>query len=166
MAEGTMGEVERRDEHRWLERFVGEWTYEMEASEKPGEPPAMMDRGTESARSLQGVWIVCEARSETAEGGGSATSIMTLGFDPAKEKVVGTFIGSMMPYLWIYEGSLDGDLLTLYSEGPSFTTEGAMAMYRDTIELRGDDHRVMTSSFQGEDGTWTQFMTAHYRRAG
>ncbi len=156
--------VERTEEHRWLERLVGEWTYEMEASMKPGEPPAPMDRGRESVRSLEGLWIVAEGRSEMPEGGGSATTIMTLGFDPAKEKFVGTFVGSMMPSLWIYEGALDGDVLTLDTEGPSFTAEGRMAKYRDTIELKSDGHRVLTSTCQNEDGSWTHFMTAHYRR--
>ena len=157
---------ERREEHRWLERFVGEWTFEMEADGPPGEPKHV-ERGRERVRSLRGVWIVCEATSETPDGGGSTESVMTLGYDPAKGRVVGTFVGSMMPNLWLYDGELDAaaNLLTLDSEGPSFTTEGETGKYRDTIELKSDDHRVMTSSYQGEDGSWTQFMTAHYRRA-
>lgn len=161
-----MADVERRDEHRWLERLVGEWTYEMEAAMKPGEPLTVMDRGRESVRSLEGLWVVCEGRTEMPESNGSTTTIMTLGFDPAKGRFVGSFVGSMMPSLWIYDGELDAaaNLLALDSEGPSFITEGETAMYRDTIELRGDDHRVMTSSYQGEDGSWTQFMTTHYRR--
>lgn len=157
---------ERREEHRWLGRLVGEWTYEMEADMPPGESKHV-ERGSDSVRSLGGVWIVCEARSETPGGGGSTDSVMSLGYDPAKGRFVGTFIGSMMPHLWLYDGELDAaaNLLTLYSEGPSFTTEGETAMYRDTIELKSDDHRVMTSSYQGDDGSWTQFMTVHYRRA-
>ena len=39
-----------------------------------------------------------------------------------------------------------------------------MARYRDSIELRSDDHRMLTSIVLGEDGTWQQFMTAHYER--
>ncbi|MBF0393904.1 MAG: DUF1579 family protein, partial [Alphaproteobacteria bacterium] len=27
-----------------------------------------------------------------------------------------------------------------------------------------DDHRVLTSAVLTDDGTWRQFMTAHYRR--
>jgi hypothetical protein len=41
-----------------------------------------------------------------------------------------------------------------------------MAKYRDTIEFRGDDHRVLSSTMQGEDGGWQQVMEVHYRRAG
>ena len=29
---------------------------------------------------------------------------------------------------------------------------------------KSKDHRVLRSYIQGDDGKWTQFMTAHYRR--
>ncbi len=156
--------VEPQEEHRWLERLVGEWTYESEAEAAPGEPP-LKDTGTESVRSLGGVWVVCEGRGELP-GGGTQTTLMTLGYDPAKQRYVGTFVGSMMPQMWIYEGEMDpaSGVLALDSEGPSYTTEGETARYRDRIELRSDDHRVMTSSYLGDDGEWHEFMTSHYRR--
>lgn len=149
-------------EHQWLGRMVGEWTWEMEAEAEPGQPP-IRDSGTESVRSLGGVWVMCEGGGEMPDGG-SMTSIMTLGYDPARGRFVGTFVGSTMTYLWIYEGTRDGDVLTLDAEGPSYTKEGAMAKYRDTVEIRGDDHRVQTSSYLRDDGTWHPFMTTHYRR--
>ncbi len=55
-------------------------------------------------------------------------------------------------------------MLTLEAEGPSMAGDGQMATYRDVIELKSDDHRVLTSHVLREDGTWQQFMTAHYRR--
>ena len=42
--------------------------------------------------------------------------------------------------------------------------DGTMATYRDVIELKDDDHRVMTAHVRGNDGTWQQFMTMTYRR--
>jgi hypothetical protein len=101
-------------------------------------------------------------------GGGPATTVMTLGYDPQKKRYVGTWIGSMMTHLWVYDGELDaaGNALTLNSEGPSMApgSEGKMVKYRDVIEFKSDDHRVLTSHALGEDGEWSQFMTAHYRR--
>jgi hypothetical protein len=154
--------AEAQKEHRWLQRMAGEWSWEMEAEGQPGEPP-MRDAGTERVRSLHGVWVLCESTG-TTPGGDTDTSIMTLGYDPARGRFVGTFISSMMTHLWMYDGALDGDLLTLDSEGPSYTDEPGMAKYRDTIELRGDDQRVHTSSYQRADGGWHRFMTTHYRR--
>lgn len=154
-------ETEGLAEHRWLQHLVGDWTFEAEMA--PGQPEAK-HTGTEHVRSLGGVWVACEGEIETPEPG---TTLMTLGYDPERERFVGTFIGSMMPYLWLYEGTLDaaGRVLTLESDGPSFTKEGEMGRYRDVITLEGDDHRVFTSHFLGDDGEWKAFITYHYRRA-
>ena len=163
-AESMMKAAEPQKEHKWLQRLVGEWTLEAEAMTGPGEPPAKTT-GTETVRSLGGLWTVAEGEGEMP-GGGTGTSIMTLGYDPQRQRFVGTWVGSMMTHLWVYEGSLDAGerVLTLDCEGPSFSGDGTLSKYRDVIELRSDDHRVLTSHVRGEDGNWQAFMTAHYRR--
>ncbi|HEX9943524.1 MAG TPA: DUF1579 domain-containing protein [Thermoanaerobaculia bacterium] len=160
----SMMKAEPQKEHRWLEKLVGEWTMEAEATMAPGEPPAK-STGTESVRSLGGLWTVAEGEGEMP-GGGTGTSLMTLGYDPQRQRYVGTWVGSMMTHLWLYDGSLDASerVLTLESEGPSMSGDGSLAKYRDVIEFKSDDHRVLTSHVQGEDGNWQQFVTAHYRR--
>ena len=92
--------------------------------------------------------------------------MLTRGYDPQKRYFVGTWIGSMMSHLWIYEGSLDASekVLTLNAEGPNFSAEGKMGKFKDVIELKSDDHRMLTSHMLGDDGTWHQFMTANYHR--
>jgi Protein of unknown function (DUF1579) len=79
---------------------------------------------------------------------------------------VGTWIGSMMTHLWVYNGTLDtaGRVLTLNAEGPYMAAEGKIAQYKDVIEFKSDDHRVLTSHMLGEDGEWHVFMVANYRR--
>jgi hypothetical protein len=156
---------ETQKEHRWLQKLIGKWTYESDATTEPGKP-AEEFTGTESVRSLGDVWVLCEGRGEMP-GGGMGLTLMTLGYDPQKKRFVGTFIGSMMTNLWVYDGSLDAaeKVLTLDSEGPSFTDEGKMAKYQDLIEFKSDDHRVLTSKFLADDGKWHEFMTANYRRA-
>lgn len=151
-------------EHRWLQQLVGDWTFEAEATTAPGEPPTKTT-GTESVRSLGGLWTVAESEGEMP-GGGTSTAIMTLGYDPERKRYVGTWIGAMMTHLWLYEGSLDASerVLTLDCEGPSMKGDGAMARYQDVIEIESDDHRVLRSHVLSEDGTWKAFMTAHYRR--
>lgn len=156
-----------QEEHLWLQQLVGEWTAEAEMTTVPGGPPETC-KSTESVRSLGGIWILAEGRGEMP-GGGSATMLMTLGYDPGKKRYVGTWIGSMMTHLWIYDGELDasGRILTLNSEGPDMSpgaVPGRLARYKDVIEIKAADHRILTSHLLGEDGKWQQFMTAHYRR--
>ena len=160
---------EPQKEHHWLQKLVGEWTYEHDCSMGPDKPSEKFT-GTESVRSLGGLWTVGEGRGPMPDGG-TATTIMTLGYDPVKKKFVGTFIGSMMTHMWIYDGQLDptGKTLTLDCEGPSFTpdgkvVQGKMAKYQDIIEFKTADHRVLRSQALGDDGKWTPFMEAHYRR--
>jgi hypothetical protein len=163
MREASM-KTEPQKEHQWLQKLVGEWTSEADAIMGPGKPPEKF-KGTESVRSLGGLWILAEGQGEMP-GGGAATTMMTLGYDPQKQRYVGTWIGSMMTHLWVYDGALDaaGRVLTLDAEGPSMVTEGKMAKYKDVIECKNDDHRVLTSRVLGDDGTWHEFMTANYRR--
>jgi hypothetical protein len=156
--------TEPQQEHQWLQQLVGEWTYEAEATMAPGQPPAKFE-GSERVRSLGGLWILAEGQGEMPDCG-AATTVLTLGYDQQKQRFVGTWIGSMMTHLWVYDGTLDeaGRVLTLYAEGPDMTTEGKMAQYKDVIEFTSEDHRMLTSYMLGEHGEWPRFMTAHYRR--
>lgn len=154
---------EPQAEHRWLERLVGEWTMESECVMAPGAEP-MKSSGKESVRSISGLWMLCEGAGETP--GGAMTSIMTLGYDPAKQHFVGTFIASCMTHLWQYRGEWDeaANRLSLLAEGPSFAGDGTTANYRDEIAFQNDNERTLTSYLQTPDGAWTCFMTARYRR--
>ncbi len=116
-------------------------------------------------RSIGGVWVVAESRGQMPDGMPS-TSIMTLGFDPRSGRVVGSWVGSMMTHFWAYAGTLDeaANVLTLEAEGPGFSDQSTTALYRDVVEFKSDDHRVLTASVRNDDGTWTTFMTSHYRR--
>src|SRR5689334_9041385 len=96
--------AEPKSEHRWLEKLVGDWTYEHEGSMTPGDPAKFT--GTEVVRSLGGLWTLGEGQGAGPDGV-IHRSVMTLGYDPEKQRFVGTFIGSMMTHLWVYEGSLD-----------------------------------------------------------
>lgn len=154
----TMVMAKPRAEHGFLEKMVGSWDV---TSDMSGEKPWV-----ENVRSLQGIWIIAEGSGEMpGEEGGPATTMLTLGFDAAKGKYVGTWFGSMMDNLWVYEGEVepDGRTLSLYTVGPSMSGEG-MADYREQITFLSDDHRTFNSSAKQPDGSWKQFMEAHYRR--
>jgi Protein of unknown function (DUF1579) len=153
--------AEPQKQHKWLDRFIGEWTSEVDYS--MGTEPPTKTIGTEVVRSLGGVWIIAEG--EGGEDGCAGKTIITLGYDTEKSLFVGTFIASMMTFFWHYRGSLDADekILTLDTEGPNFS-QTAISKYQDIIEFVSDDHRVMKSQILEDSGKWNHFMTANYRR--
>ena len=157
-------DIKPQKEHAWLQNLVGEWTSEMECVMGPDQPP-IKNKGIESVRSIGGLWTMGEGSGEMPDGN-KMTSMMTLGYDPQKQRFGGTFIASMMTHMWVYEGTLDaaGKVLTLDTEGPGMSGDGKMMKYKDIITFVDDDHRILTSRVQGDDGQWTEFMTAHYRR--
>lgn len=157
---------ELTDEHTWLMQLKGDWTFEGDCEMGPGQPNAM-SRGKETFRSVGEAWVIGEMESEMPGGGGVGLGRMTLGYNPKTKRFTGTWIGSMMTHLWIYDGEIDPSrkVLTLNAEGPSFTGDGGMASYRDVIEIKSPDHRTLSSSVQMPDGSWHTFMRADYRRA-
>lgn len=158
--------AEPTKEHRWLQRMVGEWSFEGECAAMGPDQPPMKSTGQCVTRSLGGLWTLNEGSGEMPGGGGTMSSIITLGYDPSRGKFVGTFIASMMTHLWLYEGSLDasGKVLTLDAEGPSMAGDGGMAKYQDIVTVENDNHWILSSQMEGPDGQWIPFMTAHYRR--
>lgn len=154
---------EPQQEHQWLQKLVGEWIFESECSMGPDQPP-MKDTGSESVRSLGGLWTMGEWHNLC--DGKPSVCIMTLGYDPARQKFVGTFVASIGTHLWVYEGELDaaGRVLTLNAEGPDFSGGPGLIKYKDVIEFHSDDHRTLSSHMQGPDGEFKQFMTAQFHR--
>jgi hypothetical protein len=161
---GPTMQAQPQKEHQWLKRLVGEWTYEVESTGGPAAGPEK-STGVESVRSVGELWVVAEGQGQMP-GGGAAQTMLTLGYDPQKKQYVGTWLGSMMTHLWVYQGEVDGagKTLTLDTEGPSMVAEARMAKYRERIEFESDDHRIFSSQMLTDDGQWRTIMTAHYRR--
>jgi hypothetical protein len=156
--------AEPQKEHEWLTKLVGDWTMEGECMMGPDQPP-MKSKAKETVRSLGGLWIVAEGEGDMPNGE-PAVTMMSLGYDPLTKRYVGTWIGSMMTHMWVYDGemSASGTTLTLNAEGPDFLDPTKKSKYQDIIEIVSDDHRVLKSQVQGADGKWMHFMTANYRR--
>jgi hypothetical protein len=151
-------------QHRWLHRLRGEWSYESTALMGSRDPPGKVS-GVESVRALGDFWVVAGGQGGMP-GGGEASTLMTLGYNPETRSFVGSWVGSMMPWLWTYDGWLDAteQVLTLETEGPSLAAPDTLAKYRDVIEWLDADHRVLTSHALGADGQWTAMMISHYSR--
>lgn len=151
------------EQHAWLQQLVGEWTVTTEATMEPGAEPMKME-STEFVRSIGGLWTLGEGHMTI--GDQVMNSFLTLGYDPAKNAYVGTWIDTMQTTLWVYRGTLDasGKVLTLVAEGPAFGDSSRIVEYHDVITIKDPDHRTLTSSVQDADGKWVEFMKAEYKR--
>jgi Protein of unknown function (DUF1579) len=158
-----MEQPEPQKEHEWLQQLVGDWTFETEVDMGPNVP-SMISTASDHSRALGDLWVLSEWEMELPDGV-KGTSLMTLGYDPARQRFVGSFVTSSMTHHWLYEGELDesGKVLTLNAQGPNFAGEG-MAMFQDIIEITGPNERRLYSQVQGPDGTWNRFMTSTFRR--
>lgn len=156
--------TEPQSEHKWLQKLVGEWTYQSEMAMEPGKPPEVMS-GKETVRSFGDLWIVAEMEGGAA-GGVGHRSILTLGYEPQKGRFAGTFISEGVALMWVYDGSLDAakKILTLDCDGPSMSGDGSTAKYQDVLELVSDDERIFRSRTQDASSQWTEFMKMTYRR--
>ncbi|MBX3386569.1 MAG: DUF1579 domain-containing protein [Phycisphaeraceae bacterium] len=152
-------------EHQWLGQLVGNWTFEHESACAPDQPKQKFT-GSEHGRMLGDLWIVLEGKGNMP-GGGEGRMLMTVGYDPQRGTFVGTWVGSMMTCMFVYEGSLDesSKRLTLNTVGPSWDDPAKQRAYRDTIEIKDENTRYLISSMQADDGTWTEFMRVEYHRA-
>ncbi|MBS1713096.1 MAG: DUF1579 domain-containing protein [Armatimonadetes bacterium] len=159
-----MGPTKPVAEHEWLMQLVGEWTTETEAMMGPDGPPMKM-AGRETVVSLGGLWAFGEGES-TMHDGQSMQYKVALGYDVSFKEYRGCWFASASSHLWKYTGTLSGDgkSMTLDCQGPSMTKDGETSNYRDVIEIVDGDHRTLTSSGQGEDGQWVQFMKVVYTR--
>lgn len=154
-------------EHQWLLQLVGDWEFECECVMGPDQPP-IISTGKQVTRSLGSLWTLGEMQGTDPDGeqGLPTQSLITLGYDPAKARFVGSFVASCMTHLWPYDGQLDDarKVLTLDSEGPSFAGDGTMAKYQDIIEIVDRDQYLLLSQVRNPDGSWMQFMRGKYTR--
>ncbi len=151
-------------EHEWLLQLVGDWEFATECMMGPDQPP-MKSTGKQTTRSLGSLWMLGEMESVGPDGQ-LMRSVITIGFDPAKQCFVGTFVASCMTHLWPYDGQLDAArrTLTLDSKGPSFADDGTIAKYQDIIEIIDKDQYLFSSKLENPDGSWTRFMSSKYTR--
>lgn len=150
-------------QHRWLQRMVGTWRFEGECPAPDGQGAGAFS-GRETVRGLSNLWIVGEGENAMPDGT-AMTTLLTLGYDPAGEAFVGSFLCSTFTHLWRYRGRLedDGKTLVLDTEGPSMEGDGLTA-YQDIVTLEDDDHRTLRSRMKAGDGTWKQVVELRYSR--
>ena len=148
----------------FLQQLVGEWSAVVHAVQDPAQDPYRFE-GKETTRMLGRQWLVSEFHSEVE--GITINSILTIGYDPTIEKFVATYVNSMQPQLWTYEGTLndEGTTLTLKTEGPFMGDPEQKAEFRVVIERKGADQWTMGSQiFVPDEDKWVEFLSFEYER--
>lgn len=143
-------------EHAQLAAQAGTWDAEVELM---GEK----SRGLEtSTMRCGGFWLITDFKGEAF--GGPFEGHGAMGFDPAKQKFIGTWVDSMGGGLTMMEGtaSADGKVLTCYSEGPDPT--GKVVRSKHVTTIVNQNQRTYAISSPGADGKEAVTLRITYTR--
>ncbi len=163
LAQETVSQPAATDGHQLLKKFVGKWELKNKGSMGEGQPE-MEATSVMNAKMLGDLWVLCDIEGDV--DGTVYRAMQTIGYDPDKKKFVGTWVDSITPHLWVYEGWLDesGTKLTLEAKGPNMMAGGEITKFRDVYEFKDDDQIVATSSMLLDDGKWLTFMNGIGKR--
>lgn len=149
-------------EHKFLKRFVGEWDCTTQVLFDPANPST--SKGTMSGKMIGNYWAVVTVNSEIGEAI-SYHGQGTFGFDSLKtKKCIGTWTDSMSPFMWKYEGKVDGNKLIFLSQGPDPTDPKKRIKARDTWEFKSDDLILLTGEMENAEGKLVAIMKSTCRR--
>jgi len=130
---------------RLLQRFVGTWDVRLT---RAGEAEAA--EGRETGRRLEGgLWVVLDHRGRYL--GRAYEGRILLGYEPARKKFVGVWVGNFGPGLNSFEGEASGSTLTLWVDCVDART-GERVKERMVYEFPGPGRRTLTFYGRGEDG--------------
>ena len=148
----------------WLHQLVGDWTYEF-STDDDSDHPGTAASGTETVRAIGDVWVTFENKGTYREGS-TSHSVMTVGFEPDKNRFAGSVASTAAPVLFLYEGQLgqDGRSLVLETEGPAMTEGREVDRYRDVIRIIDENTRETSAQVLLDGGEWREFMTWRFRR--
>jgi hypothetical protein len=148
-------------EHKLLERFAGEWTFEKKSAPNDASAPQSVGTGTITAELLGGFFVVCRWSGKLYETDYKA--FQSLGYDLEKKKYTGCWVDSFMSYRWELSGTFDetSQELIVTSNGPGPT--GKTATFRERYQFQSADSITIFGEMrQGEQ--WVTFSTTHLSR--
>src|SRR5262245_25334723 len=130
-------------EHKILATEEGTWDADIKSYTTPDSQP-MLSKGVEVNTVLTGgLWIASTFRTDfggmTFEGRGQ------FGYDPAKKKYVGTWIGSVSPALSVLEGTYDAKTKTMTYTGDGVCPiDGSKLLQKMVTTTKADGTREFT----------------------
>ncbi len=161
-AMGQQQPPEVTDHHKVLHREEGTWTGEMKMwMQGPDEDPVSMPITETNVLFADGLWIFSEFDGGPFQGRGQ------FGYDPVKEKYVGTWIDNMSPHMSIMVGdySKETDELTLYST--TYDSSKKRIQFTKSVSTFSDDtHRQFVMySRDSKDDPWVKIFEITYTKS-
>jgi hypothetical protein len=158
-------EPEVTKEHKILKRDVGVWEAEMKMWSGGPDSEPMVAKGMERNRMLGEIWLITSFEGEL--GGQKFIGHGMTGYNPAKEKFVGTWIDNMETHINHMEGTYDekADELTMIMTGIDPATKKETKA-KTVTRFPDRNTRVFTMfmAVPGEDDGWVKSMEINYKR--
>lgn len=153
-------------QHELLARDVGTWDATMSCYMAGPETNPQTFKGVEVNTLMDGgLWLLSDFQGDFA--GTPFRGHGLTGYDPEKQKHVGTWIDTMCAQMMIMEGTYDEQTgtLTMYSKGTDPST-GKPAETKTVSAYDGEDSRTFTMFMKGEDtgNDFVKMMVIEYKR--
>ena len=160
-AEETPSFVTPQPEHKLLDRFAGEWSFEKLSVPDDGAEPETLGKGLVSAELVGGFFVVCRWAGEVY--GADYKAYQSLGYDVKQKKYTGSWVDSAMSYRWQLNGAVEVKskefIVTASGPGPT----GGTTSFRERYQFQSADSITVVGEMrQGEQ--WVKFVTTHLSR--
>jgi len=148
-------------EHALLKKHVGVWDVDCTYFMGPDQPP-MKTRAKETVEMLGEFFTV--GRFVANMMGAPFSGIVQMGYDTARRKWVASWIDTMTPYYFLFEGEFDasGKVMTMSGLGGDVMT-GGMIRYRTTEEALESGQRRFEMFRETPDGEAKMFSYIYTR---
>ncbi len=150
------------EEHKMLARQVGRWDADMEYLDFETGKPARSKGVSIRRQPLGGFWLIDSFQAEMM--GMLFKGMGTTGYDPAKKKLVGTWVDSMTPSLLVVEGSWDKERKVMTLSGMGVGADGEPSRTTMKTTVHSDDKHVFEMFSQMPDGNDVKVMKITYTR--
>jgi len=119
-------------------------------------------KGVETCTRVGDQWLVTDFQGEAF--GAPYHGHGVTGFDPARARVIATWVDSTAPVLALMEGdaSADGKTITCFHEGPDM--EGKLTRFKHVTRIVDAKRRTYTIAAVAKDGSEAPQMSIEYRR--
>ncbi len=150
------------EHHLRLLENVGNWEVDCEYAWDPAQPPRA-SKARERVERVGDFWTVSLFEGEIE--GRPFVGRATVGYDPKKRRWISTWIDSLGPFLFLFEGKFDrkGEVLTMRGKGPD-PASGGMTRWRSTEQRVDPDRRLLELHMGLPDGSERKVCSYRYTR--